>query len=241
MIILVEVTVIVPTLNEAEGIGPTIKEVLEVLDNPEILVIDASSTDGTPEIAASLGAKVIRQLNRGKGRAMNQVLPFVKKDTEWLVITDGDYAYPATYVPYMVKILESNPNVGMVTGRRISSKPKTLQKRFRDRPLSELQHYSFILLHNILNRVYMEDPTSGLRVLRYDCIRDFRFEAEGFDIEVELNGLVRRKGYQIVEVPVVIRQRLGKDKWGGFQYPKHLFTIFRRMVITELKMLFHLD
>jgi glycosyltransferase involved in cell wall biosynthesis len=51
--------VIVPTLNEEEGIGPTLRELRKVLGDPYLLIVDGNSVDDTVNIAKDLGAKVI--------------------------------------------------------------------------------------------------------------------------------------------------------------------------------------
>lgn len=227
-------------MNEGEGIRSTIEEIAKELVTPEIIVVDAKSIDGTPQIAASLGAKVVTQFGKGKGKAIAQILQHMKKDTKWVVITDGDYTYPATYVPYMIKILERSPNVGMVTGARLSPKGffsgklrlfltgEISTKRLFHYLRHYLQHQALILLHRILNGVTLEDPTTGLRVMKYDCAKDFQPKAEGFDIEVEINHYVRRKGYRIHELPIETRLRLGADK---LRYSKHGITILKRIMI----------
>lgn len=236
------VTVIIPTKNEAEGIGPTIQDIVRELENPEIIVIDANSIDGTPRIATRLGAKVINQSGHGKGRAIADSLEYVDKDTKWLVIIDGDYTYRATYIPDMINLLEKSASVGMVTGRRLSSRGKSWslellfrcikasKKRFFEYMQRYLQNRVIVLSHILLNRISMEDPLTGLRVIKYEYIKDFRPKAKGFDIEVEINCYMRRNGYKILEFPIRIRERLGMDK---FRYSTHGVTIFKRMILMS--------
>ena len=233
-----KVTVIIPTLNEAEGIGPTIQEIIEELKTSEIIVIDAKSVDGTAQIAAHLGAKVITQLDRGKGNAIGQALKQVARDTKWLIIVDGDYTYRATYIPAMIALLKRKEDVGMVTGRRLGPKGQrfSLSRHSLRRPVHNLQHflqhYGLRVLHLVLNKVRMEDPTTGLRVIRFECLKNFQPKAKGFDIEVEINWWIRRKGYDIVEFPINIRPRLGMDK---LRYSKHGVTVLMRMVIIGVE------
>jgi hypothetical protein len=76
----------------------------------------------------------------------------------------------------------------------------------------------------------MEDPLTGLRVLRWRTIRDWKPKSKGFDLEVELNHQVERKGYGIVEVPIHYRNRLGEKKLKI----KDGLTIFRRILSESL-------
>jgi len=225
-----KLTVIIPTLNEAEGIGPTINEILNTLPNSHIVVIDANSTDNTPLIARGLGATVIQQEGRGKGKAMAQILEYLRHSNpaspKYLILTDADYTYPCDQLPRMIKILEENPLVGMVTGKRLQ-----VIRIFRlARALMNwyvLGNYLLRTAHKICNKVGMQDPLTGLRVIRFEAIKDWRPKAESFDIEVELNHHITKKRYKIVEIPINYRPRLGQKKLGL----RHGFTILKRILI----------
>ena len=225
------VVVIIPTLNEEQGVGLTIREVLENID-AEIINIDANSIDKTSEIAASLGAKIIKQKGKGKGNAIAQALKHLNQNTKYIVLIDGDYTYPATHIPQMIKILEKNACIEMVTGKRFKDDEGLFScfKRLAAGPY----HFGNLILafaHRVLNRVSMEDPLTGLRVLRYDCIRDFRPKARGFDIEVEINNHIQRRGGKIFEFPIEYRQRLGEKKLRI----RHGLTILIRIILMAVK------
>ena len=69
--------------------------------------------------------------------------------------------------------------------------------------------------HNLLNGITLADPLTGLRVVRAGILRNWKVKSKGFDIEVELNHHVERKGFGIVEVPIKYRERLGQKKLGA--------------------------
>ena len=228
--------VLIPTFNEARGIGPTIKEIVEELGKTEIIVVDQNSPDGTAQIATSLGAKVITQLGRGKGAAIAEGLLHVRKvEPMWLVMCDGDNQCPARYIPQMINILRERPDVGMVSGWMYAAYVEryTLWKRIKWVYLDPFvfMHRMLVLLHHILNGINMRTPLSGQRVIRYESIRDFQPKAKDFDIEIETNCYIQKKGYKILEIPVVFRYRLGRTKFWRF---KHGLIILRRMVIEAL-------
>jgi len=235
-----EVSVIIPTLNEARGIGPIIREINDVLESPEIWVIDANSVDGTQQIASDLGARVVKQVGRGKGRALKQILPFVSATSRHVVVIDGDFTYPAVYIPSMTRILKENGDVGMVTGKRgyrTGWKPK-----FKERPIYFLtrnfEHNLLLLIHRLFNKIKMEDPLTGFRVLRYECLKDFRPKAKGFDVEVELNNYVRKRGWRIVEVPIKSRSRIetgASRDVGSFRYGRHGQAILLRIILMGIE------
>ena len=230
-----KISVVIPTLNERLGIGPTIEEVVQNLRDPEVIVVDAKSVDGTPKIAAYMGAKVITQQGIGKAKAIAQVLRCIDSSMRYLVIIDGDFTYPAKHIPMMIGILEKNPDVGMVTGNRFCNSKSffhRLKKLFTDSYY--LGNHILAILHRILNRVPMKDPLTGIRVIRFELVKDLEIKSKSFDIEVEINNHIKRKGSKIVEVPIRYRPRLGEKKLRV----KHGFPILKRMVMMALEDIF---
>ena len=68
------------------------------------------------------------------------------------------------------------------------------------------------LAHNFINGVILIDPLTGLRVIRAEILRDWNLYSKGFDVEVELNNIVHRKGFLIGEIPIKYRSRIGVKK-----------------------------
>jgi dolichol-phosphate hexosyltransferase len=190
------------------------------------LVIDGHSSDKTIEIAKNLGVDVALQDGVGKGDAISKALKMTSSQVDYVVLTDADFTYPAEHVPEMIRILERNPNVGMVCGDRFNDQldSKTLLSRFY------LGNRLLAFAHNVLNGISLHDPLTGLRVVRAEILRNWTVKSEGFDIEVELNSLVRRKGFKTVEVPIQYRQRLGEKKLKM----KHGTTILKRIMSETL-------
>ncbi len=202
--------VIIAALNEEEGIGLTISELKNTLSNPRILVVDGKSTDRTVEEAKNMGANVVVQDGLGKGDALAKAVENLDLAVDYVVITDADYTYPAEYVPGMIRVLEENPDVGMVCGNRFNGYMdlKGLNGIFY------LGNRLIALTHNFLNGVQLVDPLTGLRVVRAEILRDWKVKSKGFDVEVELNHHVERAGFGIAEVPIEYRERLGEKKLG---------------------------
>jgi len=203
------ISVVIATLNEEEGIGPTIDEMQKVLKNPYMVVVDGNSVDRTIEIAKNMGADVLLQEGKGKGDAMFQGFRQLGTRVPYVVFTDADYTYPAEYVPGMIEVLEQNPQVGMVIGNRFKGEhnhSKTVTNPFY------LGNKLFAFAQLVMNGVNLGDPLSGLRVVRSDILEGWKPKSKGFDVEAEMNALVDRKGYRIVEVPIDYRDRLGEKK-----------------------------
>lgn len=221
------VSIVIATLNEEEGIGPTIAEMRRILNNPYLVVVDGNSVDRTIEIAKNMGADVMLQTGKGKGDALFQGFRDLTSKVPFIVFTDADYTYPAHYVPQMVAILERNPDVGMVIGNRFkgqfnSSKSLTNPFYIGNRLLAFAQL--------VMNGVKLEDPLSGLRVVRSEAIDGWKPKSKGFDVEVEMNSLVERRGYRIVEIPIDYRNRIGEKKLKL----RHGLGILRRILAEGL-------
>jgi dolichol-phosphate mannosyltransferase len=218
--------VLIAALNEEEGIGPTISELYKTLKDTQILLVDGRSTDRTVDVAKNLGAQIVLQHGLGKGDAVAQAIMHADLTSDYIIITDADYTYPAEHIPEMVKVLEENPDVGMVCGNRFNG--------YLD--LRGLNHLFYLgnrliaFAHYSLNGVSLVDPLTGLRVVRSDLLRNWNIKSKGFDVEVELNCHVEREGFEIAEVPINYRERLGEKKLGFM----NSIEIFRRMMLEAM-------
>ena len=214
--------VIIAALNEEEGIGLTIAEMIDTLGSPNVLVVDGNSTDRTVEVAKNLGAQIAFQDGLGKGDALTKALENLDSIADYIVITDADYTYPAQYVPEMIRILENNPEVGMVCGNRLTGNADS--NALID--VFYLGNRLIAFTHNFLNGIQLKDPLTGLRVVRTEILKQWKIKSKGFDIEVELNHHVEREGFSIMEVPINYRPRLGEKKLKV----RHALTIFWRIM-----------
>ncbi len=217
------VQLIIAALNEAPGLGLTITEMKDTLGEISVLVVDGKSIDRTVEIAKNLGATVVYQDGVGKGDALAKAFEHVDQNLKYVILTDADYTYPADSVPNMIRILEENPIVGMVCGNRLSDQvdKNALHRVFR------IGNRILAFSHNLYNGLNLQDPLTGLRVVRSEVLADWKIKSKGFDIEVELNNLVRRRGFLIEEVPIGYRARLGVKKLKA----RHGISILKRILL----------
>ncbi len=222
--------VILATLNEEKGLGPTLTEINNHLADPLVLVVDGRSTDHTVQVAESRGAKVIFQKGLGKGDAIATAIEHTNGlNVKYVVFIDADFTYPAEYAAMMIKILEENPEVGMVCGNRFNTQlqSEAMANKFY------LGNRLLSFTHKLLNGVHMKDPLTGLRIVRWEIVKNWMPKSMGFDIEVELNHLVENSGFSIVEIPIHYRCRIGEKKLK----PKHGFTIFKRIMLERFQSL----
>src|SRR5580693_553743 len=94
------VSVIIPTHNEAQSIGRVLAD-LPVELVTEVLVVDSNSTDGTPEIASKMGARVLQEPRRGYGQACLTGLANANTP-DVVVFLDGDYSDRPAELPLLL-------------------------------------------------------------------------------------------------------------------------------------------
>src|SRR5665647_722871 len=216
------INVFIAALNEEEGVGATISELSENINVNRILLIDGHSHDRTVDVAKECGAEIFFQDGKGKGDALAKAVQCMGADVEYVVITDADFTYPAEHLPEMIQILENNPQVGMVCGNRFSKQTKgnAFQGRFT------FGNKLLAFAHSFLNGIDLQDPLTGLRVIRANILRNWNIKSKGFDIEVELNHQVGKQGFETIEVPIDYRVRLGEKRLKM----KHGVSILKRIL-----------
>lgn len=221
------ISVVVATLNEEEGVGPTLEELQKVLGDPHLIIVDGNSVDKTVEIAKNMGADVLLQQGKGKGQALSQGIRELSPNARYVVFIDADFTYPAEYIPKMIEVLDQNPRVGMVIGNRFNG-----EHNFDD----SVRHPFYVgnrllaFAQHVVNGIKLDDPLSGLRVVRSQILRGWKVKSKGFDVEAEMNFHVEHLGHQIVEIPILYRSRLGEKKLKL----RHGFAILKRIVAESL-------
>jgi glycosyltransferase involved in cell wall biosynthesis len=97
-----EVTVVIPCLNEEEGLRVLLPRLIKVAD--EIIVVDNGCTDNTVGVARSLGARVVKEERKGYGQAHQR--GFAAATGKYIVTLDGDGTYPPEVIPEVIACLK---------------------------------------------------------------------------------------------------------------------------------------
>lgn len=220
-------TVIIPTLNEVEGIGLVIDELLSVgIPKDSILVVDGGSTDGTVDIVKSKDVKLVIQEGRGKALAIATALKYVK--TPYIAILDGDYTYPAKYIPELLK--KALEGYDVVLGFRKYVEGTQLL-------IYRLGNYILTKLFNILFNTRLSDVLTGMYVVKTSKLNELNFEFSGFSVEAEIITHIASTSGRVTEVPIEYRRRLGKKKLGvldGFKIARDMLRLTWRYNPTFL-------
>ena len=201
------ISVIIPTRNEAASIGRVLADLPADLVT-EVLVVDSNSTDGTPEIAAKMGARVVHEPHRGYGRACLKGLA-IADAPDVVVFLDGDYSdRPAELPLLLAPIAEGRADITL--GSRLG----------KQRIVGALPWHAVFgnwlaaSLIKLLYGVRISD-LGPFRAARADVLRELALEEAtyGWAVEMILKGAL--KGFRIVEVPVSYYPRIGKSKISG--------------------------
>jgi len=194
-----ELTVVIPTLNEADAIGKVIDELREYGYN-NILVVDGHSDDGTAEIAREKGAHVILQEGTGKADAIRTAAKYIK--TPYVLVMDGDYTYDPAYIKAMLEVIK---DVDEVIGARVYGR--------ENMPLlNRLGNWIITKVFNLLFGTELRDVCSGMWITRTEVLREMLPETRGFSIEVEVAANIASLAGSIKEVPIRYRRRIGRPK-----------------------------
>ncbi|MGW3970595.1 bifunctional polysaccharide deacetylase/glycosyltransferase family 2 protein [Streptomyces ardesiacus] len=140
------VSVIVPAYNEKECIEATLRSLARGTHPVEIIVVDDGSTDGTAEIAESLGlpgVRVVSQANAGKPAALNNGVRHARYDI--VVMMDGDTVFEPDTVRHLVQPF-ADPSVGAVAGNAKVGNRRTL--------IGAWQHIEYVMGFNLDRRMY---------------------------------------------------------------------------------------
>lgn len=208
-----DVVVLLPTLNEEEGLARTLDEI--PFDNLRSLgwtvrplVIDGPSTDRTREVARARDVPVLVQQTRGKGAAIRQALQWlVQHRVRYVIVLDADCTYPGTMVPAFAQLLDAGSQ--LVVGIRQPVRPAHSDGR-------ELVHRIGNRLLNVtasqLSGLPILDLCSGFWGVRLDVVAGLHLETDGFEIEAELFSKAYRAGFNVSQIPITYRERVGVAK-----------------------------
>lgn len=216
------VSVVIPTLNEEDGIGKVLSS-MPMEEFEEVLVVDGSS-DTTAEIARKYGARVIQEPRRGYGRALQTAIE--KASGDMVVYIDGDFTYdPAEILQLLKPVREGNCDV--VLGNRLTGN----------------NHSSMAFFNRIGNRFVsfffskvfgtkVNDTQSGLRVMPRLALLGLEYRSYGMAYVTEQLAKLVKSGYRVGEVPISYGNRIGRSK---LHLLRDGFSILAAIVLEGLR------
>lgn len=208
------VVVVVPTLNEENGIGQVLDRINKVLEAYEhhVVIVDGHSSDSTVKIAKEKGASIIFQPNKGYGDALRAGFKHAcNLGAHVIVMVDGDGTYDPHDFPAVINPILSNES-DVVIGSRFE-----LMDDGSMPFINIVGNRILSLTAKLMLGVDVSDTQCGLRAMHVDLVRGTNIEADGMPFATEMLVKFKKSGARISEVPVFYHVRKGNTKMKRFR------------------------
>ena len=201
------VGVIIPARNEAAALRQVFAELPRAVLH-EILVVDNGSTDGTADVAAAAGARVVREPVAGYGRACLAGLAALDAAVDTVVFMDGDHSDYPDDLPALLAPIAGGAADLVIGSRTALAQPGSLtpQQRFGNWLACTLLRARFKVRYTDLG---------PFRAIRREALEQLAMADQAFGWTVEMQAKAARRGLRAVEVPVRYRPRIGRSKISG--------------------------
>jgi glycosyltransferase involved in cell wall biosynthesis len=208
----VQVSVVIPCLNEAESIERCVRSARRVLADAgldgEVIVADNGSEDGSADLARAAGATVVEEPRRGYGSAY--LAGFAAARGEYIVMIDADLTYDFGEIPRFVRELENGAE--LVMGNRLNDvQPGAMGT------LSRLGNPVLSGFLNLLFRTPVGDAHCGMRALRRDALPRLALQSTGMEFASEMVIRAARAHLEIHELSIALHCREGESKLSPFR------------------------
>lgn len=232
----VELTLLMPCLNEAETLAVCITKALSYLDRSgvlgEVLIADNGSTDGSQEIARSLGARVVDIEAKGYGNALIGGIEAARG--EFVIMGDADDSYDFSDLDLFVERLRAGDELVMGNRFRGGIAPGAMP------PLHKyLGNPVLSTIGRVLFRSPIKDFHCGMRGFRRQAMLDLHLQATGMEFASEMVVKSTLGGLRVSEVPTTLKKdgrsrpphlRSWRDGWRHLRFllifsPRWLFLI----------------
>ena len=197
------ITVIIPCLNEEQGIEKMLRAMPELVD--EVVVVDNASTDRTSEVATAMGAKVVREDVRGYGRAYKRGFAVATGDI--IVTLDGDHSYPVDALSYLLEAF-LHLEIDFLNASRLPVRdPRAMSFK------NKMGGLLLSIVMSVLFFHWVRDSQSGMWVFRRSILKHMKLESDGmaFSEEIKIEAL-RSREIRFGEISIMYSSRLGESK-----------------------------
>ncbi len=198
--------VIIPAFNEHECLKNTIDELTETIPGVDYVVVNDGSKDDTYDICVREGYPCINlPVNTGLTSAFKAGMKYAERNGyDSAIQFDSDGQHMPEYIPVMQQaMLEEDADV-VIASRFLNGEKPTGARGAGSRLIS--------FLIKATAGVYISDPTSGMRMYSRRLIQEY---SNGFDLAPEPDTIAHfaRKGYKVLEVPAIMRERQGGSSY----------------------------
>lgn len=231
------VWVLLPALNEEEGIKNTIRKIPESQINAlgfevKVLVIDGRSSDRTVEISLSEGAEVLVQNGpKGKGTGVREAFQnLIERSTkgDLVCMMDADGTYPPILIP---EICEDLGQYQVVMGSRLRGR---ISKGSMSR-VNYLGNYILSMFASLVNLKRTTDVCTGLWGFRAEILQQIVPNSNGFTVEAELFTRICRNKLEIKEIPSDYSNRDGESHLIWYLDGPKIFLSLLKMRLQKMR------
>jgi len=199
------IAVLIPAFNAEFSLAELVHRLRHMIGNIQIVVVDDGSTDRTSEVAASVGAVVLRhQTNCGKGAALQTGFDFLNTqiEIEFILTMDADLQHQPEDVPKFL-LAQQKTNADIVIGWRKRIGTRMPMHRILSNTITSA-------MVGMRSGVKIKDSQCGFRFIRRSVIERVRLGSTGYEAETEFLIKAARRGFKIEFVPV--QTIYGKEK-----------------------------
>jgi dolichol-phosphate mannosyltransferase len=231
--------VVVPTYNERENLPKLVPKVLGQPVQPELLIVDDNSPDGTGRLADEIATAhpTVHVMHRaeksGLGRAYIDGFKWaLDRDYEFIMEMDGDFSHNPDDIP---KFVEAAQAADLVLGSRYSNGIRVINWPLRRLMLSmSAGHYV-----RLITGMPFTDPTGGFKCFRRRTLLSLELDSvrsNGYSFQIEMTHRVWRQGLRVGEVPIVFTDRFqGTSKMSGKIVREALLMVWRLWLQNGLR------
>ena len=205
-----KILVVIPTYNESENIARLVPLVLTQAEGVEILVVDDGSPDGTGALVRAIGEKdprvhlLERASKMGLGTAY--VAGFrraLAEGYDYVFEMDADFSHSPSEIP---NFLTAAGSADLVVGSRYTNGVRVLNWPIKRLLLS----YSANIWTRFMTGIPLNDATGGFKCYRIAVLKAInldRIKSNGYAFQIEMSYKAWRKGFRLVEIPIVFLDR----------------------------------
>lgn len=196
-----DVSIVLPALNEEEGLRSLLPDLKERYPEAEIVVVDDGSDDATAEVALELGARVVSHpYRKGNGAAVKTGIRSATR--KYLVLMDADGQHRPEEIEAFFEPLEK---FELVVGARIEDRTSPFHRKAANRLYNRFATY--------LTQIPILDLTSGFRALPRNLALQFCYLLPNtYSYPSTLTLALVRAGYSVKYIPIQVRERIGRSK-----------------------------
>lgn len=225
-----KIVILIPCRNEADGIVHVLKALPHARARVsgyvlEPVVIDNNSTDHTAEIARALGARVLHEMEPGKGFAMRCGFAHIPEDADFVVMIDGDGTYDAGEILRLVEPIDSGL-ADVIIGSRLAGRIEHDAMSFVNRS----GNWFFSFMVRLAYRANVTDVLTGYYAWSRQAILDLRqyVTVRDFGIEMDMVTKMARLGQAVYCVPIRYTARIGSSNLRPFVDGLRILRVFLR-------------